>query len=108
MVRQGLSVESGLNDGIAVPFPTIALAGAANEMKTVGGIATVFISEIGLAIVTGILVGWLGAVAIRFAGGRSWMTRDWRLIAAPVLALVAFSLADPIGGSGFIAAFVGE
>lgn len=35
------------------------------------------------------------------------MTRDWRLLAAPVLALVAFALADPIGGSGFIAAFVG-
>ncbi|MFV1971814.1 MAG: cation:proton antiporter, partial [Acidimicrobiia bacterium] len=33
MVRQGLSVESGLNDGIAVPFLTIALAGAANEMQ---------------------------------------------------------------------------
>lgn len=107
MVRQGLSVESGLNDGIVVPFLTIALAGAANEMTTAAGIATVFITEIGLAIVAGALIGWLGAVAIRFAGGRGWMTRDWRLIAAPVLALVAFAVADPIGGSGFIAAFVG-
>jgi NhaP-type Na+/H+ or K+/H+ antiporter len=34
------------------------------------------------------------------------MTRDWRLIAAPILALLAFALADPVGGSGFIAAFV--
>ncbi len=107
MVRQGLSVESGLNDGIAVPFLTIALAGAANEMKSAGGIATVFITEIGWAIIVGVLVGWLGSAAIRFAGNRGWMTRDWRLIAAPVLALVAFALADPIGGSGFIAAFVG-
>ncbi len=107
MVRQGLSVESGLNDGIAVPFLTIALAGAANEMQTAGGIVTVFLAEIGWAIVAGILVGWLGALAIRFAGRRGWMTRDWRLIAAPILALMAFAVADPIGGSGFIAAFVG-
>jgi NhaP-type Na+/H+ or K+/H+ antiporter len=60
-----------------------------------------------LAIIAGVLVGWLGAVAIRFAGERGWMTRDWRLIAAPILALMAFAVADPIGGSGFIAAFVG-
>jgi NhaP-type Na+/H+ or K+/H+ antiporter len=107
MVRQGLSVESGLNDGIAVPFLTIALAGAANEMQTARGVAVVFIEEIGLAIVAGVLVGWLGARAMRFAGERGWMTRDWRLLAAPILALLAFALADPIGGSGFIAAFVG-
>jgi NhaP-type Na+/H+ or K+/H+ antiporter len=107
MVRQGLNVESGLNDGIAVPFLTIALAGAVNEMQTARGIASVFLAEIGLAIIAGVLVGWLGAVAIRFAGERGWMTRDWRLIAAPILALMAFAVADPIGGSGFIAAFVG-
>ncbi len=107
MVRQGLNVESGLNDGIAVPFLTIALAGAVNEMQTARGIASVFLAEIGLAIIAGVLVGWLGAVAIRFAGERGWMTRDWRLIAAPILALMAFVVADPIGGSGFIAAFVG-
>ncbi|MEN8041495.1 MAG: sodium:proton antiporter [Actinomycetota bacterium] len=106
MVRQGLSVESGLNDGIAVPFLTIAIAGAANEMQTLGGVVEVFVAEIGGAIVAGLLVGWLGALAIRYAGQRGWMTRDWRLMSAPVLALGAFAAADPIGGSGFIAAFV--
>jgi NhaP-type Na+/H+ or K+/H+ antiporter len=106
MVRQGLSVESGLNDGIVVPFLTIAIAGAAREMHTGAEIAEVFITEIGWAIVAGLLVGWLGAKAVKFAGERNWMTRDWRLIAAPILALLAFAVADPIGGSGFIAAFV--
>lgn len=106
MVRQGLSVESGLNDGIAVPFLTIAIAGAAKEMQTGIEIANVFLTEIGWAILAGLLVGWLGARAVKFAGERGWMTRDWRLIAAPILALLAFALADPLGGSGFIAAFV--
>jgi NhaP-type Na+/H+ or K+/H+ antiporter len=106
MVRQGLSVESGLNDGIVVPFLTIALAGAASEMQTIGEIANVFLAEIGWAILAGLLVGWLGAKAVKFAGEKGWMMRDWRLIAAPILALLAFALADPIGGSGFMAAFV--
>jgi NhaP-type Na+/H+ or K+/H+ antiporter len=106
MVRQGLSVESGLNDGIVVPFLTIAIAGAAKEMHTAGEIANVFVAEIGWAVVAGLLVGWLGARATKIAGQKGWMTNDWRLIAAPILALLAFALADPIGGSGFIAAFV--
>jgi NhaP-type Na+/H+ or K+/H+ antiporter len=106
MVRQGLSVESGLNDGIVVPFLTIALAGAASEMQTAAEIANVFLAEIGWAIIAGLLVGWVGAKAVKLAGEKGWMTRDWRLIAAPILALVAFALADPVGGSGFMAAFV--
>lgn len=106
MVRQGLSVESGLNDGIVVPFLAIAVAGAASKMQTPGEIANVFLAEIGWAIIAGILVGWLGAQALKAAGERGWMTRDWRLIGAPILALLAFAVADPIGGSGFIAAFV--
>lgn len=107
MVRQGLSVESGLNDGIAVPFLTIALAGAANQMQTGSEIIEVFASEIGWAIAAGLLVGWGGARLLKFAGSRGWVERDWRLLVAPVLALLAFALADPLGGSGFIAAFVG-
>jgi NhaP-type Na+/H+ or K+/H+ antiporter len=106
MVRQGLSVESGLNDGIVVPFLTIALAGAASEMQTAAEIANVFLAEIGWAVLVGLLVGWIGAKAVKLAGQRGWMTRDWRLIAAPILALLAFALADPVGGSGFMAAFV--
>ncbi len=107
MVRQGLSVESGLNDGIAVPFLAIALAGAANEMQTGREIAEVFVSEIGWAIVAGILTGWIGAILLKAAGSKGWATRDWRLLVAPILALGAFAVADPLGGSGFIAAFVG-
>lgn len=106
MVRQGLSVESGLNDGIAVPFLTIAIAGAAKEMHTAGEIVNVFAAEIGWAIIAGLMVGWIGARAVKIAGEKGWMTKDWRLIAAPILALLAFALADPIGGSGFIASFV--
>jgi NhaP-type Na+/H+ or K+/H+ antiporter len=35
------------------------------------------------------------------------MTREWRQVTVVSLAILCFVLADPIGGSGFIAAFVG-
>ncbi|MEN8239315.1 MAG: sodium:proton antiporter, partial [Actinomycetota bacterium] len=107
LVRQGLGVEAGLNDGIVVPFLTIALAGAANEMQSGGEIARVFIEEIGLAIAVGVLVGWAGGQAVKFVSSRGWITREWRQVSVVSLAVVCFVLADPIGGSGFIAAFVG-
>ena len=107
LVRQGLGVESGLNDGIVVPFLTIAIAGAANDMQSGAEIAQVFLEEIGLAIVVGIVVGWAGGKAIKLAYSRGWMTREWRQVTVVSLAVLCFVLADPIGGSGFIAAFVG-
>ncbi len=107
LVRQGLGVESGLNDGIAVPFLTIAVAGAAQEMQTGSEIAIVFLEEIGLAVVIGLGIGWLGGRLIHAAYEKQWMTRGWRQVSVVFLALLCFALADPIGGSGFIAAFVG-
>ena len=107
LVRQGLGVESGLNDGIAVPFLAIAVAGAANEMQSGAEIARVFLEEIGLAVVIGLVVGWLGALAVRYAFEHGWMTRGWKQVSVVTLAVLCFALADPVGGSGFIAAFVG-
>jgi NhaP-type Na+/H+ or K+/H+ antiporter len=107
LVRQGLGVESGLNDGIVVPFLAIAIAGATNEMQSGAEIAKVFVEEIGFAVVVGILVGWAGGKALKFAYSRGWMSREWRQVTVVSFAVLCFVLADPIGGSGFIAAFVG-
>ena len=107
LVRQGLGVESGLNDGIAVPFLTIAVAGAAAEMQTAGEIATVFIEEIGYAVLVGLLVGYLGAVAAKFATDKGWTSREGRQVLVVFLAILAYAVADGVNGSGFIAAFVG-
>lgn len=107
LVRQGLGVESGLNDGIVVPFLAIAVAGAASEMQSTTEIARVFVEEIGLAIIVGIVVGWVGGMVVKRAYSRGWMSREWRQVTVVSLAVLSFALADPVGGSGFIAAFVG-
>jgi NhaP-type Na+/H+ or K+/H+ antiporter len=106
-IRQGLTVESGLNDGVAVPLVSVAIAGVAGEITSVGSFATVFLQEIGIATVVGIGVGFVGAWLVTIFYERGWMTRTWRQISVPVLAIVGFAIATPLQGSGFIAAFVG-
>jgi len=106
MIRQGLGIESGLNDGVAVPFLAIALAGATNEMQSPAEIATVFGREIGLAIVVGLAIGWAGAIAVRYASRRGWAGREGRQVVVPLVAVLSFLAADAVQGSGFIAAFI--
>ena len=107
LVRQGLSVESGLNDGLVVPLLTIALAAADNEMTTVAGVLELFLEEIGLAILVGLAVGWLGARATNASSRLGWMGREGRQILVVFLAVLAALVAIPLGGSPFIAAFTG-
>ena len=106
-VRQGLSVESGLNDGIAVPFLSIAIAGAAGEMVSGSGVAALFLEEIGVAILVGLAIGFVGGRLVVLCYSREWMSRAWRQMSVPLLAVACFLVATPLHGSGFIAAFVG-
>lgn len=109
VVRQGLNVESGLNDGLAVPILTVFLVQAQIDagLETEAELVRVFLEEIGFAVVIGIAVGWLGGKAVVFSSRKDWMGPIWRGVSVTALALLSFALADPLGGSGFIAAFVG-
>jgi NhaP-type Na+/H+ or K+/H+ antiporter len=76
-------------------------------MQSPGEIATVFVREIGLAILVGIAIGWAGAWVVRRSSERGWMAREGRQVVVAFLALLCYLLADTADGSGFIAAFVG-
>ena len=105
MIRQGLNAESGLNDGIALPFLLVFIAGAEASL-TNANVVRVFAAEIFVALAVGVALGWLGAQAVRFFNRRDWMTEGWRGVSVVALALLAYGLATPLGGSGFIAAFI--
>lgn len=107
VVRQGLGIESGLNDGLVVPFLAIALTAANAEMQTVSGIVDLFVKEIGFAVVIGIAIGWLGAFAARYATERGWVGREGRQVLVVFLAILCAVAADQVHASAFIAAFVG-
>jgi sodium/hydrogen antiporter len=106
-VRQGLNVESGLNDGVCVPLLIIFLTIAQAE-EGVGHVEPlrVVLEEIGFGAIGGVVAGSLGAWVLRSFAARGWMDGTWKQINAVVTPLLAYTVAAALGGSGFIAAFV--
>ena len=107
-VRQALDVESGLNDGVAVPFFLVALD--LSMATLIGGVPSAVVSnlasQIGWGLVAGVGAGAIGGYVLRQVG---------RARVAPVA--VASDVharrgaervrgSSALGGSGFIAAFV--
>jgi sodium/hydrogen antiporter len=106
-IRQTLNVESGLNDGLAVPALLIAIGLIESEegrsvISSVGLVAT----QLGIGIAGGLVIGWLGAKVIGRATAAGWMTSKHQSIAAVALALSGFALVQLLGGSGFVATFI--
>ena len=106
-VRQSLNVESGLNDGIALPAVTvfIALSAREEEFSTASSWARFAAEQIGYGTIIGIAVGCAGGLAVTWFTSRDWMEGTFRQIAVLGLAIVAFALAVEAGGNGFIATF---
>jgi NhaP-type Na+/H+ or K+/H+ antiporter len=109
-IREGLNVESGLNDGICVPilFVFLALVAGTNAHDSTGALALhLLIEEIGIGVAVGVGVTLAGAWLLKVCGNRGWVTETWRQLPVVALAMACFALAQTLGGSGFIAAFAG-
>lgn len=106
-VRQGLNVESGLNDGICVPLLFIAIALADAESHAVGtrGAVTLVVEAIGYGVLFGVVCGAAGAMLLRLVQARNLAESHWVEVVPVGTAALAYGLATPLGGSGFIAAF---
>jgi len=109
-IREALNVESGLNDGICVPvlFVFLALATGSNgDQKTSMLALRLVAEEIGIGVAVGAGLAAVGTWLIKVSGGRGWITESWEQIPVVALAVACFSAAQILGGSGFIAPFVG-
>jgi sodium/hydrogen antiporter len=107
-IRQALNVEAGLNDGLSVPFLALFLILAVGEERLSANLWVRFaLEQIGLGVLVGVGVGLAGGWLVGRASGRGWMTGSFQRLALLALALIAWAVADQIGGNGFIAAFVG-
>jgi len=108
-VRQSLNVESGLNDGICVPVFFIVLAIAQAEATSAGWpeALRLVLEQIGYGAAAGVVAGSVAAVVVTSAGARGLVSDLWLQVVPLAGAALAFGIALPIGGSGFIAAFVG-
>ncbi len=108
-VRQSLNVESGLNDGICVPLFLIALAIAQAEEGAIGNghAVELVLEKIGYGAIGGAIAGAAAAAVVVQAGRRGLIGPAWLQVVPLAGAGLAFGFAEAIGGSGFIAAFVG-
>src|SRR4051794_38936845 len=107
-VRQGLNVESGLNDGICVPllFAAVALADAASDISGGRSAGTLLVEEIGYGVLGGVVAGVLIAAILVEGGRRKLIAPSWRPVVPAAGAALAYGIAVALDGSGFIAAFV--
>jgi sodium/hydrogen antiporter len=108
-IRQSLSMEAGLNDGLSVPFLTVflILAKAEQHIQPGSHFLRVAMEQIGLGALAGMAVGLAGGWLVRGASRRGWMEGIYRQIGLLAIVLITWATAHMIGGNGFIAAYVG-
>jgi sodium/hydrogen antiporter len=103
-VRHTLNLESGLNDGLALPFVLffLVLAGPGGDP---GGEAAKLVGQAAVGGLIGIALGGLGGRLHHHLPGGG-ITERYEGIYAVGFALIAFGLAEVTWGNGLIAAFV--
>jgi NhaP-type Na+/H+ or K+/H+ antiporter len=108
-IRQAINVESGLNDGIALPAVLLlaALAGAGHGASEASDWIRFGLLQVTLGPLAGVVVGFVGARLLDAAIEKGWVSEAFQGIGILSLAVFTFVAAELIGGNGFIAAFVG-
>jgi NhaP-type Na+/H+ or K+/H+ antiporter len=105
-IRRILNVESGLNDGIAAPVVTLAIAIAIAAGSRVSQPLLDAVLELILAGVVGVVVGYVGSWLLVRADALGWTSPASRMIVVLAMAFAAYFFAVGLGASGFVAAFV--
>ena len=104
VVRHTLNLESGLNDGLALPFVLFFLALAIPNADAFSA-AGELIGEVAVGAAIGFALAYMaGRVLQRLPGGG--LAHNYEGVYALGLALLAYGLADVTWGNGLIAAFV--
>ncbi|CAM2010786.1 cation:proton antiporter [Acanthopleuribacter pedis] len=105
-IRQALNVESGLNDGFALPVLLFFICLAAHMEGTNGqDYLLIAAQQLLFGALAGILVGRLGGWVVNKTHTAGWMSHSFVELSALGLALAAFAGSELIGGNGFIGAF---
>jgi NhaP-type Na+/H+ or K+/H+ antiporter len=108
-IRQAINVESGLNDGIALPAVLLFAALASVQHETAGSSEWLRFGllQITLGPLTGIVLGYCGARLLDTANERGWVSTSFQGIGILSHAILTYMVAELIGGNGFIAVFIG-
>ena len=108
VIRNALNVESGLNDGLALPFVTILITvglvagGAETELHG----AEILIVALGGSTLIGLVAGLGGGWLLRVTAERGLADERWQSIGLVALAVGTFTVADQVEASGFLAVWI--
>lgn len=102
--RQILSLESGANDGLALPFVlgAIAVAGPMTAGQAVGDMLWQVLG----AVLLGVAAGWLGGRALRLGEAHGATAHGPMLLFTVLLALLVLGLSGVLHLDGVLTAFV--
>ncbi len=109
-LKRTISIESGLNDGIALPPILVCMAILSSDLATAQESKNwlhFLLLQLTLGPLVGGLIGWAGGRLIENVSARGWMSPVFQRMSSISLAVLAFALAELVHGNGFIAAFVG-
>ncbi len=105
-VRQALTTESGLNDGLALPVVLLFMALAGEEGVAAGHWLEFVLRQVVLGPLVGIVVGYLSIRLTDWGRKRGLIRRDIEALYVIGVALVAYAGAEAVHGNGFLAAFL--
>ncbi|KAF0096274.1 MAG: sodium/hydrogen exchanger [Puniceicoccaceae bacterium 5H] len=107
--QQGISAESGSNDGLGFLFvilPVYVLNRGAEWATVEHWLLIGLLKEIGLAAVVGALLGWLAAMILSFVSEHGLIRHTSYLGFTLALPVVVMTLVKLLGADGILAAFV--
>jgi sodium/hydrogen antiporter len=106
-LRRSLQVESGANDGLALPFVLLAGLLVAEPAGTAVSHWLVEAGrELGLAVAIGPLLGWAAARLARLAEQDRLMAGSYVPLLGVATALLTLAVVHLLGGSGVLGAFL--
>lgn len=105
-VRQILSVESGMNDAVALPAILILIALAGGRLHSAGSWLGFVLPVFVLSPLIGVAVAWIGMRGLTWVDRRIGVRRDYQSLYSLGVAFIAYAAADALGASGLLAAFV--
>ncbi len=89
-IREGLNIESGLNDGLCVPilfvFIALAVGSSAEGGSTLLALELVG-EELGIGLAVGLGLSAMGTWLLRWCWSRGWVTDIWKQVTPVALAI---------------------
>ncbi|MCX6021281.1 MAG: cation:proton antiporter [Chloroflexi bacterium] len=104
-VRHTLSIEAGMNDAVVLPATLVLTAIASGAARSNAQWGEFAFSLFVLGPLVGVAVAYVCLRALTWLRRRGMIRRDYESLYSLGVAFTAFSAAQLLGGSGFIAAF---